>query len=152
MLVLWWWTIIPLLGGKEIDLNTYKQDLSVWRQRYSIFNAQAFRYHPAWRHRYLECSCYLYAIAFTQAHNIGDLIMIVEPGVGMVHVCVSIKKHYIDFSGFTDIAKVIRCYALKTCHVVPYIPNNHPCTSWRHHFFGEIFVLRHCIRLWTKTR
>ncbi len=158
--LIWCWTCVLhiwiMFFQKRDTVKNYISWLDKWRKydTRSIWCAAKFRSHPAWIIRYMNCSCFLFAIAYRNVNKNkqGQLEMSLNQNGTMRHVywVDTTSNIAVDFFGKVETSRIdqIRFPKMRrSAETCPYNYAQWPPTN-RCHFPFEIFVLEHAIKSW----
>jgi len=110
-LILWFWTIVlhswvTLCRRQKYhndNLRSYESDLRKWNLSNSIFDIHSFKKHPAWKHRYLQASCFLYSVAYQSLFGGKTEMLGIQIGKekSLLHVYnIDSEGRQLDFEGY----------------------------------------------------
>ena len=136
-------------GMSEDNIATYFETLREWKTNYSMWDLESYRYHPAWRQRYLHCACYNYAVAHARVYG-KPVEMMTDREGGLVHVYNVTKRKRLN-------RRYIKCYDMDGTHSRYIIKKKYEIPHSRVHIYddeefepyrfrGELYMLERWIR------
>lgn len=153
-----YWTLvlhvwIKFFNGNKFDSidssahKKYKKAYKEWYKNNSWWDLAAYKTHPAWVHRYTECSCYNYAVANQEVNRVKCEIMLDEDD-GMVHVYNVRKRnnkvYCYDILGRKTRMFIKKYYSLAKWKVFEYDDSIYTdnTTSYKYRLNEELYILK----------
>jgi len=160
-------------GGNELsddELERYKILKKDWDTTQYKWDLEAYRFHPAWRHRYLHSCCYNYAQVYAKVYKspMEFMIRVTKNAYDLVHVY-NIKRstryqktrvRCLDLDHIPKTRQQIKnLYGVQTWKIFSYhkpgFVGDDKCDEkfyvdfTRTHFLGELFALEQWMK-WTR--
>lgn len=150
LFLLWYLTIrlhIWCISTGRVTWKYWKK-IFIWFIRSGPFSIDGFRYHPAWKERYLHDSCYNFAYAMNQVFGLKMEIMDYHDGDtcnSMMHVYTlsprQRKPTCIDISGNHTRTDIKEKYKINRCRYYEY--------KDEHWNLNDIFYMeRDILKMW----
>lgn len=151
LVAMWLWTAVLhvwMVVCRRRRLVEYYRDLADWQRSCSWWCARHFRYHPAWLQRYMASSSFLYALAYQEYRGYGRLECLknVDGTLKHVYVVDDDTGDAMDFLGTT--APHMMEYRFKEPIHNLRCDYKYGRATWHPHVWGELAVLKLCIRVW----